>query len=295
MSEPDFVKSIFSRLKYHGWFGAGLICFVEFCLLFQNQNHFALKISIWATPLCWVGYVMITDAIIFKLKGSSLLCNRRREFFVQMPLSIAFWLLFEFYNLHLVNWEYHGLPENKLELCIGMGLAYAMIMPGIFQTTELLESLRFFDRFRIANLKVSNKVIYSSVVLGFFFVMAPLLISRDYARFLFGLVWTGYVMIFEPIVYSSKGESLLRDLEEGSLARILNLFVAGYICGFLWEFWNFWAVSKWVYTAPFMKDVKIFEMPVAGFLGFGPFAWEYFCFYNFCKLIKRPSAQSPQI
>lgn len=295
MSEPDFVKSIFSRLKYHGWLGAGLICFVEFCLLFQNQSHFTHKISIWATPLCWVGYVMLTDAIIFKLKGSSLLCNRRREFFVQMPLSIAFWLLFEFYNLHLVNWEYHGLPENKLELCIGMGLAFAMIMPGIFQTTELLETFRLFDSFRITNLKVSNKIIYSSVVLGFFFIMAPLLISSDYARFLFGLVWTGYVMIFEPIVYSSKGESLLRDLEEGSLARILNLFVAGYICGFLWEFWNFWAASKWVYTAPFMKDIKIFEMPVAGFLGFGPFAWEYFCFYNFCKLIKRPFAQSPQI
>ena len=100
--------------------------------------------------------------------------------------------------------------------------------------------------------------------------MAPLLISRDYARYLFGLVWTGYVMIFDPIVYSSKGDSLLKDLEEGRLSRILSLFMAGYICGFLWEFWNFWAASKWVYTAPFMKDVKIFEMPVAGFLGFGP-------------------------
>ena len=273
--------------KYHGWAGLGLICFVEFCLLIQHRFYFAYKISVWSTPLCWLGYVMFMDAVIFKLKGNSLLCNRRREFYIQMPLSIAFWLLFEFYNLHLVNWEYHGLPENKIELGIGMGLAFAMIMPGMFQTTEFLETLQIFDHFRIAHLRVSNRVIYSSIVLGFFFIMAPLLISRDYARYLFGLVWTGYVMIFEPIVYSSKGDSLLKDLEEGRLSRILNLFIAGYICGFLWEFWNFWAASKWVYTAPFMKDIKIFEMPVAGFLGFGPFAWEYFCFYNFCKLVKQ--------
>lgn len=113
-----------------------------------------------------------------------------------MPLSIAFWLLFGLYNLHLVNWEYHGLPGNKIELCAGMGLAFAMIMPGIFQTTELLQTLQIFHRFRIVHLRVSNRVIYSSIVLGFFFIMAPLLMSRDYACYFFGLVWTGYVMIF---------------------------------------------------------------------------------------------------
>lgn len=268
---------------------------MECCLIVQGRVSFAHKISIWATPLCWLGYVMLLDAVIFRLKGNSLLCNRRREFYIQMPLSIAYWLLFEFYNLHLVNWEYQGLPENKIELCIGMGLAFAMIMPGMFQTAELIGTLRLFDRFRIEKLRVSNRVIYGSIVLGFFFIMAPLLISREHARYLFGLVWTGYVMIFEPIVYSSKGESLLRDLEEGRLSRILSLFTAGYLCGFLWEFWNYWAASKWVYTAPFMKDVKIFEMPVAGFLGFGPFAWEYFCFYNFCRLMKRnPVPKEPE-
>lgn len=283
-------KEKFFSLKCHGWLGIGLICLVEFCLLTQHRFYFAYKVSVWTTPLCWLGYVMFLDAVIFKLKGNSLLCNRRQEFYIQIPLSITFWLLFEFYNLHLVNWEYRGLPKNKIELSIGMGLAFGMIMPGMFQTTELLESLHFFDRFRISNLRISNRVIYSSIVLGFFFIMAPLLLSRDYARYLFGLVWTGYVMIFDPIVYCSKGDSLLGDLEDGRLSRILSLFTAGYICGFLWEFWNYWAASKWVYTAPFMEDVKIFEMPVAGFLGFGPFAWEYFCFYHFCKLVRKKSA-----
>jgi len=38
--------------------------------------------------------------------------------------------------------------------------------------------------------------------------------------------------------------------------------------------------------------VRIFEMPLAGFLGFGPFAWEYFCMYEFAKLMyQRPQAE----
>ncbi|MCF6147442.1 MAG: hypothetical protein E3K37_02165 [Candidatus Kuenenia sp.] len=278
--------------KLHGWIGVILICIVELCTAFQSNLFIAYKISVWATPLCWVGYVMLLDAIIYKLKGNSLLCNRRREFYVQMPLSIAFWLLFELYNLHMKNWEYHGLPQNNIELCIGMGLAFAMIMPGIFQTTELLETLRIFDNYIIAKLHVTNRIIYGSIVLGFFFIMAPLLVSSDYACYLFGLVWTGYVMIFEPIVYCSKGNSLLKDLETGKLSRIISLFIAGYLCGFFWEFWNYWSPSKWIYTAPFMKDIKIFEMPVAGFLGFGPFAWEYFCFYEFCKLVRKRTTVS---
>jgi hypothetical protein len=33
---------------------------------------------------------------------------------------------------------------------------------------------------------------------------------------------------------------------------------------------KFWTPSKWIYTAPFMQNMKIFEMPVADFLGFCP-------------------------
>jgi hypothetical protein len=31
--------------------------------------------------------------------------------------------------------------------------------------------------------------------------------------------------------------------------------------------------------------VRIFEMPLAGFLGFGPFAWEYFPMYSLARCL----------
>jgi hypothetical protein len=51
------------------------------------------------------------------------------------------------------------------------------------------------------------------------------------------------------------------------------------VCGWLWEFWNYWAAAKWLYIFPMFQGWKIFEMPAPGFLGFPPFALECFTMY----------------
>ena len=61
------------------------------------------------------------------------------------------------------------------------------------------------------------------------------------------------------------------------------MFLAGLVCGLLWEFWNFWATSKWHYNVPYLGHVKIFEMPILGFLGFMPFAVESYAIYIFVR------------
>jgi hypothetical protein len=52
------------------------------------------------------------------------------------------------------------------------------------------------------------------------------------------------------------------------------------ICGLLWEFWNFWARAKWIYTVPFFEKLKLFEMPLLGFLGFPTFAVSAYAMYR---------------
>ena len=63
-------------------------------------------------------------------------------------------------------------------------------------------------------------------------------------------------------------------MERGSLNRIAAVACAGLVCGIFWEFWNYWAVTKWIYTVPFFESFKLFEMPAPGFLGFPLFALE---------------------
>ena len=96
----------------------------------------------------------------------------------------------------------------------------------------------------------------------------------------------GLFFLLEPVNHASGVPSVLTDLTRGRLERFLCLLAAGFVCGLLWEFWNFWSASKWVYSAPFTQDLKYFEMPVAGFLGFGPFALEYFALYNFVRIFR---------
>jgi hypothetical protein len=54
----------------------------------------------------------------------------------------------------------------------------------------------------------------------------------------------------------------------------------------LWEFWNYWAATKWIYTVPFFDRFKIFEMTAPGFLGFIPFALECYAMTSLVYLCR---------
>jgi len=63
--------------------------------------------------------------------------------------------------------------------------------------------------------------------------------------------------------------------------------MAGLICGGLWEFWNFWAYTKWLYSVPYLENLKWFEMPPLGFLGFLPFALECYVLVNLLNAVRQ--------
>ena len=76
---------------------------------------------------------------------------------------------------------------------------------------------------------------------------------------------------------------MLGDLEAGRRSRPVALLVSGMACGVLWESWNWLASTRWHYTVPFLGDVRFYEMPVLGFLGFAPFALAVFALYQFMR------------
>jgi len=213
--------------------------------------------------------------------------------------SNVYWFMFEGYNLHLRNWTYINLPDNVAVRMIGFIWSFATIFPGILLTNEVLNQLGLFRRAAIKG-KESTRVdknrsdkvwvvpdwLHRALIgVGFVFCVAPLLMPGEIARYLFAFVWIGFVLLLDPINYRWGQPSLLRELESGSVRTLLTLFVAGLICGILWEFWNYWAETKWVYTVPYFSEPKIFEMPLFGFLGFLPFAVECFVLWHFTRRI----------
>ena len=261
----------------HGIIGIIVLLFSEI-FLFKKIDPFYS----WFYCFAWWSYILTVDAVIYRLKGNSLILNRAKEFFLMIPWSIFIWLIFEAANLSLKNWYYINLPHSVVERWLGFAIAYGTVLPAIFETTELLEVLGLFRNSKIKKTAISSGGHSVLIFLGILCLSSSLLIPE----YCFPLIWMGFIFLLEPFNYRFGGKSLLRDLEEGNPRKIYLLLVAGLICGFLWELWNFWALSKWVYTVPFFEKAKGFEMPILGFLGFPPFAVQAYAMYNFISLFR---------
>jgi hypothetical protein len=268
-----------SDFKFYGYIGLLIIIIAE-TLLFAKVYW----VGVFFTPLVWTGYILFIDSLIFKLKGNSLISSRTKEFLVMLPLSVGFWLIFEFFNIFLDNWHYINLPDSAWIRFTGYTWSFATIWPAILETKELVMTLHIFDRTTFKPKRISRRALYYLIVLGIIFLIIPIIFP---SRYLAILVWTGFIFLIDPINYLSQEKSILKDIESGTLYVFLSLFLAGFWCGLLWEFWNYWAIGKWVYTVPILENIKLFEMPLVGYLGFLVFAVEVYVIYNFAQLLGR--------
>ncbi len=273
------MKTTFPR---HGIFGILLLILSEI-LLFNKVDPFFS----WFYCFAWWSYILIIDAVIYRLKGNSLILSRTKEFFLMIPWSLFIWLIFEAANLSLENWYYINLPHSRAERWLGYAIAYGTVLPGMFETTELLETCIFKSTPHPLPLPLGERgrVKGGHVVLILLGVLS-LSLSVLIPEYFFPLIWVGFIFLLEPFNYRFGSKSLLRDLEEGKPQKIYLMLIAGLICGLLWEFWNFWALSKWIYTVPFFEKWKGFEMPFLGFLGFPPFVVQAYVMYNFTFLFR---------
>ena len=117
------------------------------------------------------------------------------------------------------------------------------------------------------------------IILGILCFFLPIY----FPKFAFPLIWLSFFFILDPINYLNKQPSILGHLKDRKLAIPLSLLLTGIILGFLWEFWNYYAVIKWVYDIPLVGFFKIFEMPILGYLGYFPFAFELYAMYWFVR------------
>ncbi|MCI0371187.1 MAG: hypothetical protein L0214_07335 [candidate division NC10 bacterium] len=263
----------------YGWTGLAVILVAE-ALLFGG----APVIGTYFTPVVWIGYILFADGWVFARRGRSLLTTGRHELPVLLPFSIGSWLIFEGYNLLLKNWYYVDLPLPQPLRLLGFAWAFATILPALRETADLLEAHGAFATWRVRPIFLSPRAEEALLALGGALLLYPILFPSPY---LFGLVWVGFILLCDPLNRWLGAPSLLGDLREGKTQTFWCWFVGGTICGVLWEFWNYWAAAKWHYTVPITAEWKIFEMPVAGYLGFGPFAVECYLMYNLAVLLGR--------
>ncbi len=265
-------------IRFHGVMGIVVMLFGTAALVFRSE-----PVLMWITPIMWTGYIIFLDSLIKRLKGRSFILERPGEFIFLALLSFVVWEVFEGYNLRIENWHYMGMPGEWWVRYPGYVWSFATIMPGVLLTAEVLTRWKGLFGLTVRKSPIRPGMLNVLIAIGAVCVVVPLVLPKDLAHGTAAMVWVGFVFLLDPINYKLGVPSLIRDLEKGNAGRLAVLLVAGLICGFLWEVWNFWAVTKWVYDVPILAHIKIFEMPVVGFLGFPPFALELFVIYTFVR------------
>ena len=276
-------------MKFYGWIGLLLLIVSEYCLFRKIEPVYT-----WFYCFAWWSYILMADSVLFRLQGRSLLTTRRREFWGMLPLSVFIWLLFEAYNFVIHNWAYTDIPPQIWQRWPGYALSFATVLPGIFITSDLVgllwgrSSAPAASEWDILSRKPSIGPSRLFVTAGFIMTVAPLI----WPRYFFAAVWLGPILLLDPLLEKIGIKSLSLSIYNGDRRRVWNLMLGGLLCGLMWEFWNYWAGSKWIYTVPFFGKLKLFEMPVLGFLGFMPFALECWILYHLLRAILMRLASS---
>ena len=228
----------------------------------------------WLYPLAWYPTLVLLEAAVAS-RGDRFFLGRPAFLASALAWSVPFWLFFELLNLRLENWYYVFLPRDAAARWLGIALSFATVIPAILVAERLLATLGIAEGVRVRPLALPGGRILPA--LG----ALMLALALGWPRAFFPLVWGGVFLLVDPwVLRHAPARSLLGDLQRGRAARILRLLVAGLTIGLLWEAFNRVARGKWIYTVPGFEDLKLFEMPVAGFLGFPFFALEAYAVWQ---------------
>ena len=257
----------------HGWVGLALIA------LFWTLNWTLDGLRThWGFFPLWLGYALTVDALVFLRKGNSLFRRKPAAYAGLFLVSAPAWWLFELINLRTQNWFYLGEEAfTTLEYAIFSTVSFSTVIPAVFGTAELVGTLRPLMRLGPGPIVNPTPVVLRRMFIAG--VLMLLFVIRQPELF-FPFVWTALYCLIEPLNVRLGNRSLFDDLSRGDWRPVIALGGGCLICGFFWEMWNFLSYPKWIYRIPYADWLHIFEMPLAGYLGYLPFSWELFALYH---------------
>jgi hypothetical protein len=227
----------------------------------------------------WLGYILIVDALVWWRTGTSAWARSRLHFLVSFLISIPAWWLFEIINAQTKNWTYQGRDLfGPLEYFILASVSFSTVIPAVFGTAELVRSFPWVDRLSGgARLRPSRGLCVGLFLAG----VGMLAVLMKWPQYGYPLVWGSVFLILEPLNVGLGRPNFFQWLEKGDWRPVISLSAGALVCGFFWELWNYYSFPKWEYTTPGAQFWHVFEMPLLGYLGYLPFAWELHALRHF--------------
>jgi hypothetical protein len=228
------------------------------------------------TAIAWVGYLLMMEGILSRQSGGSPVRKRPHHFALLFLASIFIWCVFDLVNFHagMRAWIYIGMPIRLRDKFLPYFFAFGTIVPGMLMSGQAYLNAGWFDWARSKHRRMPGWVEWIACIAGLAMIIWPLVYPDPVTNL---TLWTSFVFLLDPINDYFGRPSMFRDWRNGWYGRTLAAFAGGLTCGFLWEFWNYWALAKWIYHLPFLGawgKYHYFEMPLPGLIGFLPFGLE---------------------
>jgi hypothetical protein len=237
-------------------------------LLFSRSSE---RVDLWRFAICWWGVLILLDGVV-RLRHRASPLPRLRDWIACGAASVLFWDLFELFDLRLRDWWYVGVPRTRLAGAVFSAICFATVLPAVRLGLALMA--KRLDSGTIA----AGTAPRAARILAALFA-GSLTLVLAFPRVAFPLAWFVLWFLFEAeLARRRDGEprlsSALQALRAGDPGVLVRMLALGLPLGLLWEALNWGAARGWVYTVPGFESPKLFEMPLAGYLGYLPFLLE---------------------
>ena len=261
-------------LPYRGLLGLMLIC-VAWPFSWAESGT-GLEYTFF--PL-WLGFILAVDGLVLRRTGTSLIVRSPKIMAMMFILAVPYWWMFEAINQVIQNWVYIGSnPETNLFSLIQTSLAFSVVIPAVFEVSELVGSFNFINRFARMPALVLNR--HQVAIIGILGVLS-LAALLTWPKYLFPITWLSLFFIFDPINYLTGRPSITANVRHGDWRLVVAFALGALICGFFWEMWNYQATISWQYNIGFFDFARIFHMPLLGYGGYLPFGLETYAMFHF--------------
>lgn len=213
----------------------------------------------------WTGAILVART----LAGERPLDLRRH--LALSALSVPAWWWFELLNHFLDNWEYHSVVAySPLEYNLLATLAFSTVVPALDAAWAVAR--RIAPPHEAAAPPPAGRWLIGQALVGLTGQALMFLLPH----YFYAWAWLAPFLLLDAAVAALGGRGLARDLWLRRWDVAVPVGLAGMACGFCWELWNVAAMPKWTYQVPFVDFLRVFEMPLLGYLGYIPFSWAIF-------------------
>jgi len=261
-------RKVKSRFPIWGYL-AVLCLAASWVLAWKPLEGLSEQFKYYSFSMLWLSYIFVANALLKARTGQTLFYS---GFYMSFLLSVSYWWLFEYLNRFVQNWYYQGTTMLDADGYFKFAsYSFATLLPSVWVTKELIESFFVMPVKNEAQYFFNDKKCFYSALISVFSCIYILSVLRVYPSVLFPLVWVMPVVLYCAfsvlLVHSSSGVVI----DKHFFYRTCFWALACLLCGFLWEMWNYKSLVKWIYHISYVDTLRVFEMPLLGYLGYLPF------------------------